>query len=61
MFFQKDYAKPGPGVRPDEPEKTGLRRFAEILQLESYLQRVSSNLDVFQEAAGAEREESAAK
>lgn len=34
MFFQKDYAKPGPGVRPDEPEKTGLRRFAEILQLE---------------------------
>ena len=34
---------------------------AEILQLESYLQRVSSNLDVFQEAAGAEREESAAK
>lgn len=34
---------------------------AEILQLESYLQRVSSNLDAFQEAAGAEREESAAK
>ena len=34
MLFKKDYAKPGPGVRPDEPEKTGPRRFAEILQLE---------------------------
>ena len=35
MFFRKDYAKPGPGIRPDEPEKTGLRRFAQILSLES--------------------------
>lgn len=35
MFFRKDYAKPGPGVRPDEPEKTGWRRFVEILTLES--------------------------
>lgn len=34
MFFWKDYAKPGPGIDPDAPEKTGLRRFAEILQLE---------------------------
>ena len=34
MFFQKDYATPGPGIDPDAPEKTGLARFAEILQLE---------------------------
>ena len=34
MFFQKAYAKPGPGVRPDEPEKTGWNRFAEILTIE---------------------------
>ena len=34
MFFRKDYAKPGPGIDPDAPEKTGLARFVEILQLE---------------------------
>ena len=34
MFFRKDYAKPGPGIRPDEPEKTGWNRFTEILTLE---------------------------
>lgn len=34
MFFRKDYAAPGPGVDPNAPEKTGLRRFFEILQLE---------------------------
>lgn len=34
MFFRKDYATPGPGIDPDEPEKTGLARFIQILQLE---------------------------
>ena len=34
MFFRKDYAAPGPGVNPDDPEKTGVARFAEILSLE---------------------------
>ena len=34
MFFRKDYAKPGPGIDPDEPEKTGFARFVEILTLE---------------------------
>lgn len=34
MLFRKDYSKPGPGIRPDEPEKTGWRRFVEILTLE---------------------------
>ena len=34
MFFRKDYAAPGPGVDPDEPEKTGLSRLAEILSVE---------------------------
>lgn len=34
MFFRKDYAAPGPGISPDEPEKTGVARFAEILSLE---------------------------
>ena len=34
MFFRKDYAAPGPGVDPDEPEKTGVARLAEILSLE---------------------------
>ena len=34
MFFRKDYAKPGPGIEPDAPEKTGIGRFAEILSLE---------------------------
>lgn len=34
MFFRKDYDKPGPGVEPDEPEKTGFARFFQIVQLE---------------------------
>ena len=34
MFFRKDYAAPGPGVDPDEPEKTGAARLVEILSLE---------------------------
>lgn len=34
MFFRKDYAAPGPGVSPDEPEKTGLARLAQILTIE---------------------------
>ena len=34
MFFRQDYAAPGPGVDPHAPEKTGLARFGEILQLE---------------------------
>lgn len=34
MFFRKDYAAPGPGISPGEPEKTGVARLAEILSLE---------------------------
>lgn len=34
MFFRTDYSTPGPGISPDEPEKTGLARLLEILQLE---------------------------
>lgn len=34
MFFRKDYAKPGPGVDQDEPEKTGAARLAEIFSIE---------------------------
>lgn len=34
MFFRKDYAAPGPGVDPGEPEKTGLARFVQILSIE---------------------------
>ena len=34
MFFRKNYAAPGPGIDPDEPEKTGMARFVEILSLE---------------------------
>ena len=34
LFFQKDYARPGPGIDPDAPEKTGAARFFEIVQLE---------------------------
>jgi uncharacterized membrane protein YesL len=30
-FFKKDYSKPGPGVRKDEPRKKGIKRFFEIL------------------------------
>lgn len=33
-MFRKDYSTPGPGIDPDAPEKTGLARFFEILQLE---------------------------
>ena len=33
-MFRKNYAAPGPGIDPDAPEKTGLARFFEILQLE---------------------------
>ena len=35
MFFRKDYATPGPGIRPDEPEKTGPARLIQIIQLEA--------------------------
>lgn len=35
MFFRKDYQTPGPGIRPDEPEKTGLARLLQIIQLEA--------------------------
>lgn len=35
MFFRKDYAKPGPGIDPDAPEKTGFARFLQIIQLEA--------------------------
>ena len=34
MFFRRDYDTPGPGVSPEEPEKTGPARFFEIVQLE---------------------------
>lgn len=34
MFFRKNYAAPGPGVSPDEPEKTGLARLAQIISIE---------------------------
>lgn len=34
MFFRTDYSTPGPGISPDEPEKTGFARFLEIIQLE---------------------------
>lgn len=34
MFFRKDYAAPGPGVDPGEPEKTGVARLAQILSIE---------------------------
>ena len=35
LLFQKDYNTPGPGIRPDEPEKTGPARLLQILQLEA--------------------------
>lgn len=35
MFFRKDYSTPGPGIRPDEPEKTGPARLFQIVQLEA--------------------------
>ena len=34
VFFRKDYATPGPGIDPDAPEKTGIARVVEILQIE---------------------------
>lgn len=34
MFFHHDYSTPGPGIDKDAPEKTGIARFVEILQLE---------------------------
>ena len=34
MFLRRDYSAPGPGIDPDQPEKTGIARFFEILQLE---------------------------
>ena len=34
MFFRKDYARPGPGIDPNEPEKTGFARFFQIIGLE---------------------------
>lgn len=34
MFFRKDYAAPGPGIDPDEPEKTGVSRLVEIFSIE---------------------------
>lgn len=35
MFFRKDYNTPGPGIREDEPEKTGPARLLQIIQLEA--------------------------
>ena len=35
MFFRRDYDVPGPGIRPDEPEKTGFARLFQIIQLEA--------------------------
>lgn len=35
MFFRRDYSVPGPGIRPDEPEKTGPARLLQIIQLEA--------------------------
>ncbi len=34
MLFRNDYAAPGPGIDPNAPEKTGIARFVEILQVE---------------------------
>lgn len=35
MLFRKDYDTPGPGIWPDEPEKTGPARLLQIVQLEA--------------------------
>ena len=35
MFFHREYSTPGPGISPDEPEKTGLARLLQIIQLEA--------------------------
>ena len=34
MFFRRDYQTPGPGIRPDEPEKTGPARLLQIIHQE---------------------------
>lgn len=34
MFFKRDYSTPGPGIDPSAPEKTGIARFIQILELE---------------------------
>jgi uncharacterized membrane protein YesL len=34
LLFKKDYATPGPGIDPDEPEKTGPARLFQIFQIE---------------------------
>jgi uncharacterized membrane protein YesL len=34
LLFRKDYATPGPGIDPDEPEKTGAARLLQIFQIE---------------------------
>lgn len=35
-IFQYNFDKPGPGVNPGEPRKTGYRRFAELLSLSGW-------------------------
>lgn len=35
LFFRQDYSAPGPGIAPDEPEKTGPARLLQIIQLEA--------------------------
>lgn len=35
MLFRQDYSTPGPGVRPDEPEKTGPARLWQIIQIDA--------------------------
>lgn len=35
-IFQYNFDKPGPGVNPNEPRKTGYRRFAELLSLSGW-------------------------
>ena len=35
MLFRQDYRAPGPGIRKDEPEKTGPARMLQIIQLEA--------------------------
>lgn len=31
MLFQRNYSTPGPGIKPDEPEKFGLAAYAKSL------------------------------
>lgn len=35
MLFRQDYRTPGPGIRKDEPERTGPARLLQIVQLEA--------------------------